>query len=111
MTKAQDKFQALLDEMPPADADFFKVLSWSQRFNAYDHWGSGPELLHDLLLPLLNEFEEHGGFVSRPGCDAIRAFMFYKAREHHFTDNDPSELLRYFAGMRAYVRCRVTNPE
>lgn len=107
MSSVQDKFQTLLDEMPPADADFFTVLSWGHRFNAYDHWGSGPSLLFDLLKPLLDDLEEHRTFTHQPGCDAVRALMFYKVREHHFTDSDPSDVLNFFTILRSYVKGRA----
>lgn len=102
-TSARAGFEALLTEMPPQDADFFKVLSWSHRFNAYDHWGSGPELLYDLVRPLLRHYEVTGRMPDGIGFDGIRALMFFKARQHHFTDYPPEELIQIFHAARAHV--------
>lgn len=108
MTSSRHKaFQVLLDEMPAADADFFAVLSWGQRFNAYDRWGSGPGLLHDLVLPLRNAYELTGTLPAGSGVDAVRALMFFKCREHHFTDCPQEEVVAMFQALRSYVESSV----
>ena len=111
MSSPQALFTELLAEIPAEEADFFEVLSWGHRFNAYDRWGSGPTLLFDLLRPLLQQLEEHGRFNDQPGCDAVRALMFFKVRQHHFTDSDPSEVLDFFKVLRRYVAARASSGE
>ena len=105
---AKRGFQELLAEIPSHDADFFTVLSWSMRFNAYDHWGSGPELLHDLIRPLLDHYESTGRMLDGMGFDGIRALMFFKARQHHFTDYPHEELLQIFRVARSYAEAHIT---
>ena len=109
MKTGKERFGELLEEMPSSDADFFKVLSWGHRFNAYDHWVSDPSTLFDVLKPLLDDLHEHGHFTVKPGCDAIRALMFYKVREQHFTDGDPKDLLSFYQALHAYVELRANN--
>ena len=104
---AQPGFQELLAGMPADDADFFTILSWCLRFNAYDRWGGGPELLHDLVLPLKQHYDLTGRMHEGTGYDGIRALMFYKAREHHFTDYPPEELVQIFKAARTYVEQRA----
>lgn len=106
---SSNSFPALLEEMPSSDADFFKVLSWGHRFNAYDHWVSDPSTLYAMLKPLLDDLHAHERFTVRPGCDAIRALMFYKVREQHFTDGDPKDLLSFYQALHTYVELRANN--
>lgn len=96
-------FQRLLDEMPEPEEGFFTVLSWCHRFNAYEHWVSGPEMLADLVLPFLNYFEERSEMHPGIGFDGIRAMLFWKARQYHFTDYPPDELLAVFTAARKHA--------
>ena len=96
-------FQEMLYSMPAIDADYFTVLSWGQRFNAYVRWASSPSLLHDLVFPLKSFLELTGEIPEGAGCDAVRALMFYKCREHHFTDSPPREIVDLYRSVRVYV--------
>ena len=44
-------------KLPQPDCDFSVLLKFAGKYNAYEHWADDPNILSDMLGPILREWE------------------------------------------------------
>ena len=64
-------------------------LRWAIEYDGYKRIASSPELLAEVLRPAMDEFERTGRVPAWCGVDLLRAWAFYRQREHHHDGLSP----------------------
>lgn len=64
-------------------------LNWAQKYNGYERIARDPRSLGLLLGPAMAEYEQTRRIPEWCGVDFLRAWAFYRHREHHMDGIGP----------------------
>ncbi|HYF71362.1 MAG TPA: hypothetical protein VD864_01000, partial [Nocardioides sp.] len=64
-------------------------LRWALDYNGYERFAGGGDVYYSLLQPAMREYERTGRVPEWCGVDLLRAWAFYRQREHHMDGVSP----------------------
>lgn len=64
-------------------------LQWALAYNGYERIAQDPNALYNLLRPAVAAYETTGRIPDWCGVDFLRAWAFYRQREHHHVGHGP----------------------
>lgn len=64
-------------------------LKWALKYNGYERFAQDTGVYYELLRPGISAYEQTGRIPEWCGVDFLRAWAFYRQREHHFDGCGP----------------------
>lgn len=66
-----------------------KELTWALEYNGYERFSHDMSTYYELLRPAISAYEATGLIPEWCGVDLLRAWAFYRQREHHNLGHEP----------------------